>query len=190
MPVFPSNVQFTLPAWVESFVASRGRDRYEGDEAKVALAVDLSRTNIERQTGGPFGAAIFDDDDRLIAPAVNVVLPQKSSLGHAETMAFMLAQQHVGRARLNDDGRRYTLATSSQPCCQCYGASIWAGIGVLLIGARSEDVMSLTTFDEGPLPADWRGELHARQVDVRHDIDRERARAVLSDYGRLGGAHY
>ena len=26
-----------------------------------------------------------------------------------------------------------TLATSSQPCCQCYGATFWAGIDHLLI---------------------------------------------------------
>ena len=42
------------------------------------------------------------------------------------------------------------------------GASFWAGIDVLLIGARAADVMELTEFDEGPLPADWRGELERR----------------------------
>ena len=26
-----------------------------------------------------------------------------------------------------------TLATSSQPCCQCYGATVWAGIDRLLV---------------------------------------------------------
>lgn len=191
MPI-PSRVQFTLPEWVAARGATTSEpgDRYEGDEAKVALAVALSRTNVERQTGGPFGAVIFDDDDRVVVEAVNVVIPQKSSLGHAETMAFMLAQQHLGRARLNEDGRRYTLAASSQPCCQCYGASIWAGIDVLLIGARSEDVMTLTPFDEGPLPADWVGELSARRIEVRRDVRRDEARAVLADYGRLGGARY
>lgn len=184
----PSNILFKLPTWVEDHVASR--DRCEGDDAKVGLVIELSKANIEHRTGGPFGAAIFDDDDRLVAAAVNVVLPQRSSLGHAETIAFMLAQQHVGRARLNEDGRRYTLAASSQPCCQCYGASIWAGIDVLLIGARSEDVMALTRFDEGPLPADWIGELSARKIDVRRDLRRDDARAVLAEYGRLGGPHY
>lgn len=184
----PSNILFKLPAWVEDHVAAR--DRYEGDDAKVALAIALSKENIAHQTGGPFGAAIFDDDDRLLTAAVNVVIPQRSSLGHAETIAFMLAQQHVGRARLNEDGRRYTLAASSQPCCQCYGASIWAGIDVLLIGARSEDVMALTKFDEGPLPTDWIGELTARKIEVRRDLRRDEARAVLADYGRLGGPHY
>ena len=51
---------------------------------------------------------------------VNRVLPHTCSLAHAETMAYMLAQQRTQRARLNEDaiGERLgpiTLATSSQP---------------------------------------------------------------------------
>ena len=78
------------------------------------------------------------------------------------------------------------MATSSQPCCQCYGASVWTGIDELLIGARSEDVEELTEFDEGPLPADWIGELERRNIRVRRDILREQARSVLADYGATG----
>src|SRR5690606_25123574 len=99
------------------------------------------------------------------------------------------------RARLNlDDAGRpcgpYTLATSAQPCCQCYGATIWAGIDRLLIGARAEDVHALTEFDEGPLPADWPGELARRGIEVVRDIEREAARGVLAAYGRAGGRRY
>lgn len=187
-PALPGQIVLTLPGWTRGFI--NADKPYPGDEDKVALAIELSRGNLVHATGGPFGAAIFDPDDRLISVGVNVVLPQRSSVAHAEMIAFMLAQQHVARARLNDDGRRYTLATSSQPCCQCYGASIWAGIDALLIGARSDDVMRLTEFDEGPLPADWIGELETRGIAVRRDIHRDDACAVLADYGRLGGARY
>ena len=126
---------------------------------------------------------------------VNRVLPQSCSVAHAEMMAFMLAQHRLQRARLNenDDGSRWgpvTLATSSQPCCQCYGASIWAGIDRMLIGARSGDVESLTEFDEGPLPADWTGALRERGIEVVTDVLRDDARAVLRDYGQLGGPSY
>jgi hypothetical protein len=85
-------------------------------------------------------------------------------------MAYMLAQGRTQRPRLNRDAddlpiSPITLATSSQPCCQCYGATVWAGIDRLLSGARAEDVMALTEFDEGPLPADWIGELNARGIE-------------------------
>ncbi|HEY5783033.1 MAG TPA: nucleoside deaminase [Lysobacter sp.] len=188
-----AQVHLTLPAWVhESVDTSRA---YAGDEAKVALAIELSRLNIEACSGGPFGAALFGPDDRIIAIGVNRVLPHTCSLAHAETMAYMLAQQRTQRARLNEDGAGnrvgpITLATSSQPCCQCYGATIWAGIDRLLIGARSDDVEELTEFDEGPLPADWIGELEQRGIAVTRDLRREDARAVLRAYGERGGEHY
>ena len=188
-----AQVHLTLPAWVHESVDSARA--YPGDAAKVELAVALSRQNIDAQSGGPFGAAVFGPDDRIIAVGVNRVLPQSCSLAHAETMAYMLAQQRTQRARLNESapGTRagpITLATSAQPCCQCYGATIWAGIDRLLIGARSEDVEALAAFDEGPLPADWVGELERRGIAVVRDLHREAACAVLRDYGQLGGALY
>jgi tRNA(Arg) A34 adenosine deaminase TadA len=192
--VLPGRVRLDLPAWVGDAIDA-GRS-YPGDADKVALAIDLSRRNIEAASGGPFGAAVFGPDHRLVAVGVNRVLPQACSVAHAETMAFMLAQQRIGRSRLNRDEATgahlgaHTLATSAQPCCQCYGASFWAGIDRLLIGARSEDVMALTEFDEGPLPADWVGELERRGIAVVRDLHREAACAVLRDYGALGGSFY
>lgn len=187
-----AQVHLTLPAWVhESVDAERV---YAGDAAKVELAIALSRLNVEAQTGGPFGAAVFGADDRIIAVGVNRVLPHACSLAHAETMAFMLAQQRTQRARLNElqpgvSAGPICLATSAQPCCQCYGATIWAGIDRLLIGARSEDVEALTEFDEGPLPADWIGELERRDIAVVRDLHREAACAVLREFGQ-SGMHY
>ncbi|MGO4223473.1 nucleoside deaminase [Lysobacter sp. TAF61] len=188
-----AQVHLTLPAWVHDSVDT-GRS-YDGDEAKVALAIALSQHNIEAGSGGPFGAAVFGPDNRIISIGVNRVLPHTCSLAHAETMAYMLAQQRTQRARLNEDanGERVgpiTLATSSQPCCQCYGATVWAGIDRLLIGARSDDVEELTEFDEGPLPADWTGELERRGIQVVRDIHRDEARAVLRVYGERGGERY
>ncbi|MGV8931881.1 MAG: nucleoside deaminase [Luteimonas sp.] len=188
-----AQVHLTLPVWVHDAVdATRA---YASDQDKVALAIELSHGNIQAQTGGPFGAVVFGPDDRIVAAAVNVVLPQNTSLAHAETMAYMLAQQRLQRARINEDDSgarsgRYTLATSAQPCCQCYGATVWAGIDRLLIGARSEDVMALTPFDEGPLPTDWIGELQRRGIEVVRDVHRDAACNVLREYGRQGGRCY
>jgi tRNA(Arg) A34 adenosine deaminase TadA len=183
-----AQVHLTLPAWVHQAIdpALVCAD----DESKVRFAIGLSRLNVERRTGGPFGAAVFNADGRLVSVGVNRVVEHNCSVAHAEMMAYMLAQQRLQRFRLNEDGARFTLATSSQPCCQCYGATIWAGIDELLIGARSEDVMTLTEFDEGPLPADWVGELERRAIRVRRDVERDAARAVLADYTAAGGISY
>jgi Cytosine/adenosine deaminases len=112
------------------------------------------------------------------------------SVAHAEMMAFMTAQTRLAHYRLNADDPGIVLATSAQPCCQCYGASFWAGIDTMLIAARSEDVMRLTAFDEGPLPADWIGELGRRGIVVQRDVQRAQACAVLADYAARGGLTY
>lgn len=186
--MLPLQIHLTLPPWI-SDVADEGK-RYTSDEDRVALAIELSRQNVDRGGGGPFGAAVFEGDSgRLIAVGVNRVVPQSCSVAHAEIIALMIAQQRLGRHRLNQDGGHYVLATSSQPCCQCYGASVWAGLDQLLIGARAEDVEQLTEFDEGPLPADWIGELHRRDIAVERDILRDQARSVLADYGTTGTSY-
>lgn len=177
-----------LPAWL---MHTGDMDRTcVDDDARIALAIELARRNVEHATGGPFGAAVFDEDGRVVAAGVNRVEPLQISLAHAEIVALVVAQRKLGRARLNDDGRRYTLATSAQPCCQCYGAIVWAGIDELLIGARSEDTESLAGFDEGPLPDDWIGELERRGIRVTRDLRRDAARAVLTAYASRGGKHY
>lgn len=189
----PARVDLRLPDWVPDAI---DRERaYPADADKVALAITLAARNIDEGTGGPFGAVLFGPDQRVVAAGVNVVLPQSTSLAHAENMAYMLAQQLLGRARINLDEAGnpcgpYTLATSAQPCCQCYGATVWAGVDRLLIGARADDVQALTEFDEGPLPEDWIGELVRRGIEVVRDVERDRACAVLAAYGRGGDRPY
>ena len=188
-----SQVHLTLPAWVHDAVDTACA--YASDADKVALAIALSQQNVEAETGGPFGAAVFGPDDRIIAIGVNRVVPHACSVAHAEMMAYMLAQGRTQRLRLNRDADDnpigpITLATSSQPCCQCYGATVGAGVDRLLIGARAEDAMALTEVDEGPLPADWVGELNARGIHVVRDIERDAACAVLRAYGERGGQRY
>ncbi|MBA8884560.1 nucleoside deaminase [Dokdonella fugitiva] len=184
----PAPISLALPAWLDEAAPPGGV--FADADAQVGLAIALARRNVEERSGGPFGAAIFDGDGRLVAAGVNRVLPEACSIAHAEMMAFMAAQARLGRARLNEDGTRYVLATSAQPCCQCYGASFWAGIDELRIGARASDVMELSEFDEGPLPADWPGELERRGIAVVRDVLREEAREVFRLYARAGGATY
>ena len=50
--------------------------------------------------------------------------------------------------------------------------------------------MELTEFDEGPLPADWIGELGKRGIEVVRDVLRDDARTVLRQYGEAGGDRY
>jgi tRNA(Arg) A34 adenosine deaminase TadA len=181
-------VHLTLPAWAHELVDDSRV--FPDADSMVGLAIELSRLNIERGTGGPFGACVFTEEGKLVAIGVNRVVSMNCSVAHAEIMAYMAAQQRLQVFRLNAIGQKIILATSSQPCCQCYGATVWAGIDQLLIGARSEDVETLTGFDEGPLPADWAAELERRGIRVQRDVQRDAARAVLARYRELEGEIY
>ena len=179
-----AQLHLTLPAWIHEEVD--GQRLYPDDESRVALAIQLSRRNVDHRSGGPFGAAVFTGEGRLVGVGVNRVVPHNCSAAHAEVMALATSQQRLQRFRLNQDGGRIILATSSQPCCMCYGALVWAGIDELLIGARADDVMSLAGFDEGPLPSDWAGELEKRGIAIKRDLMRDHARDVLRAYGESG----
>ena len=179
-----AQIHLTLPAWVHEEVDHERT--YPDAGSRIALAIDLSRRNVQHRTGGPFGAAVFSRDGRLLGVGVNRVVPSSCSAAHAEVLALASSQQRTQSFRLNAGGSRITLATSSQPCAMCFGALLWAGIDELLIGATGEDVESLSGFDEGPLPADWVGELSRRGISVQQGLMRDHARDVLREYGESG----
>src|SRR5690606_12471313 len=116
----------------------------------------------------PFGAAGFErDSGKLVAVGVNRVVPCRASVAHAEMMAFTLAQEAVGRFDLAAPGLpAHELVTSAQMCAMCYGATLWSGVRRVVYAATASDVEELAGFDEGPLPADWQGQLRARGIDV------------------------
>lgn len=182
------SLSFRLPVWIEQEVD--WNVAYQDDEARMGLAIYLAKRNVEMRTGGPFGAAIFDGNGALISVGVNSVIAQNCSIAHAEMLAFMYAQRRLQSYRLNESGRHMILATSAQPCAMCYGASFWAGIDELLIGACSSDVHALTEFDEGPLPSQWNNELEKRGITVKQDVLRHSACEVLRLYRDQGGTHY
>jgi len=179
-----AQLHLTLPPWIHDQVDADFN--YETAESRIALAVQLSQLNVSHQSGGPFGAAVFNQSGRLLGVGVNRVVPHNCSAAHAEVMALTTTQQRLQKFRLNDGGGRITLATSAQPCSMCYGALIWAGIDELLIAARADDVQTLAGFDEGPLPGDWKGELEKRGIEVKTDLMRDEACAVLKKYGETG----
>ncbi|WP_425400992.1 nucleoside deaminase [Aeoliella sp.] len=188
-PRFPK-LEVTLPAWVESFLPPVDH-LYRSDEERMDLAINLARKNIEQGTGGPFGAAVFDlDSQTLLAPGVNVVVSTKWSGGHAEMVAFAMAQQLVGSHDLGgEQHRRYEIVTSCEPCSMCFGATPWSGVKRLVCGATEADARAIG-FDEGPKPENWIEALHSRGIEVIEGVRRAEAAQVLRDYATTGGHIY
>jgi tRNA(Arg) A34 adenosine deaminase TadA len=186
---FPQ-VTLKLPGWVEELLPDPERS-YPTEEDRMRLVVELSRLNVERGTGGPFGAAIFErETGRLLAPGMNLVVPTSCSVAHAEMVAIMIAQQVVGDFDLGSEGKpAYELYASTEPCAMCFGATPWSGVRSLLCGARDEDARAVG-FDEGAKLPDWAAGLEERGISVKRDVLREDAARVLRDYANSGGEIY
>jgi tRNA(Arg) A34 adenosine deaminase TadA len=184
-----SKLILELPAWAQN-MARQSPGPFGSVEARMRLAIELSRRNVAEGTGGPFGAAVFAaDSGRLVAVGVNLVEPSRCSLAHAETVALALAQQTVGHYDLSRSGTAHELVTSTEPCAMCLGAIPWSGVRRVICGARGQDACAIG-FDEGAKPADWIGELHRRGIEVVRDVLRDEARAVLRQYVDGGGTVY
>jgi tRNA(Arg) A34 adenosine deaminase TadA len=183
-------IHLTLPQWVEEFVADK-KIRYRSVEERMRVAIRLSRLNIEKGTGGPFGAAVFDAaDGTLLAVGVNIVVPSGCSIAHGEMMAMMIAQRILQHYDLGGEGQpHYQLVTSTEPCAMCLGAVPWSGVRSLVCGARDEDARAIG-FDEGPKVPTWVEELEKRGIVVTRDVCREEARSVLQQYLARGGLIY
>jgi hypothetical protein len=83
------------PDWVQSQVD--WERPYRTSEERMRLAIAMARENVQWNTGGPFGAAVFQmESGKLIAVGMNRVVPLKNSTLHAEMVAFMTAQARLG----------------------------------------------------------------------------------------------
>ena len=187
--LFP-HIQIVLPDWVAAFCDS-WQHGFKRVEVRAAFVVALSRQNVERESGGPFAAAVFDPaNGLLIAPGVNLVVPACCSPAHAEIVAMMIAQQVMGTHDLGDASLpSLELVSSTEPCAMCMGAVPWSGVRSLVCCARGEDAESIG-MDEGEKPADWLLALERRGITVTRDVCREEAARVLLDYAAGGGVIY
>jgi tRNA(Arg) A34 adenosine deaminase TadA len=181
----PRTICFSLPEWL---LSSLDLDTPRTSDAeRMDLAIELGRRNVEHG-GGPFGALVFDaETGKVVAPGVNLVVPQRCSLLHAEVVALAFAEARLQSYTLA--AGRYELFTSSDPCVQCLGACHWAGLSRLVCGAPLA-AAEAAGFDEGPRAGDWAEQLQARGTRVVTGVRAEQAQAVLTEYALRGLPRY
>ncbi|MEP6732085.1 MAG: nucleoside deaminase [bacterium] len=183
MPHFEVHIGY--PVWVNEVVD--WNRIYANDDEKMRLAIAVSLANVERETGGPFGAAVFERaSGKLIAVGMNSVVRANNCTLHGEMVAFMMAQQRLSSFTLAAPGMaEHELFTSCEPCAMCLGATLWSGVKRVVCGAGREDASRLN-FDEGPVfPASYKY-LEDRGITIVRNVLRAEARAVLERYrGRI-----
>jgi tRNA(Arg) A34 adenosine deaminase TadA len=185
----PPVVHIQYPDWVNSVV---DWDRaYTADSDKMRLAIAVSRENVDRGTGGPFGAAIFErHSGTVVAVGMNSVVRLNNCTLHGEMVAFMMAQQRVGSFTLHSPALPvHELFTSCEPCAMCLGATLWSGVRRVVYGAAREDASKLN-FEEGPVFPESYTYLEDRGISIERNILRDEARAVLELYRAKSGRIY
>jgi tRNA(Arg) A34 adenosine deaminase TadA len=149
--------------------------------------VGLAFENVERRTGGPFAAAVFESaTGRLVAAGVNSVLRLRNPVLHGETMAIMAACDRVGAYKL---GAGFELVSSCEPCAMCLGATLWSGVKRLVFAATRDDAAALG-FEEGPVFPESYAYLAARGVEVVPGVGRNEAVKPFQRYREIGGLVY
>jgi tRNA(Arg) A34 adenosine deaminase TadA len=187
-PGLATHCRLALPHWLPVFVES-WEQPLQSAEQRMRLAIALAAENVHRDTGGPFGAIVLEEESgRLLGAGVNLVTALELSLAHAEMIAVSLAQSAAATWNLGT-GAPVQLVTSCEPCAMCFGAVPWSGVSSLLWGAAREDAES-AGFDEGDKPADWVQALERRGIATRGGVLREEAAAVLARYARRNGHIY
>jgi tRNA(Arg) A34 adenosine deaminase TadA len=185
----PHELRLTLPDWLPAFLAAVDRPQTTM-EARMGVAIGIARTNVERMTGGPFGAVVFERDSGILFSAgVNCVVPQHCSAAHAEVLALALAQQRLRSFTLAAAPQPLQLVTTAEPCAMCLGAIAWSGVSELVTGATDADARGVG-FDEGTKPPHWTQALTERGIHVVRGVLRGEARDVLRLYAASGGRIY
>jgi hypothetical protein len=59
---------------------------------------------------------------------------------------------------------------------------MWSGVRGLVVAGEGPELEEITTFDEGPLGADWAEQFEARGIKVVQDVLREEALSVFRNY--------
>ena len=188
-PSAAPRVVIDVPSWVEP--ATRSRQAYGTDDEKMALVISLARENVDRRTGGPFGAAVFETaSGRLVAAGVNSVTRLQNCVLHAEVVAIMLAQHRVRSFTLGPPALpAHELITSCEPCAMCLGVTLYSGVGRVVMAAARDDAMAVG-FDEGPVFAASYAYLAERGVTFVRDVKRAESASIIRAYRDAGGPIY
>ena len=120
------------------------------DEEKLQVAIAEAHLGLA-EGGIPIGAALFDEEGRLLGSGHNRRVQDGDASMHGETSAF----RNAGRQR---SYKNVTLATSLSPCWYCSGLIRQFGIGRVLVGDDKN-------FMGGQ---DWVAE-HGAEVHVMND---------------------
>ncbi|CAJ1888053.1 unnamed protein product [Cylindrotheca closterium] len=185
-----NEVTITLPDWAIEYFNSFDGKVFKSQEEMMAVAVEISKRNVDKDTGGPFGTAIYKVDKKtgestLFSVGCNRVVSLGNSTLHGETVAIQMAQKKLSTFSLREEDKEYHLYTSCEPCCMCLGATLWSGVSKMVCAATKDDAEAIG-FNEGPVFPDSYKALESAGCKVVRKVLQKEGAAVLQHYGKVG----
>ena len=110
----------------------------------MMMAIERARDTMNKNFGGPFGAAIVDANGEIVAVSSNSVLRDNDPTAHAEVNAIREACKKLGTYDLSG----YVLYATGHPCPMCMSAIIWANIKKVYFGCTPEDAEKIGFRDD------------------------------------------
>ena len=109
----------------------------------MGLAIKQAEKTMNKDIGGPFGAAIVKDGE-VICVSSNTVLGTHDPTAHAEINAI----REAGKKLKTHDLSGCTLYATGYPCPMCLSAIIWANIKEVYYGTDLEDAEEIGFRDD------------------------------------------
>lgn len=126
----------------------------------MARALELARSGMEANAGGPFGSVVVRQG-RVIGEGVNRVTSTNDPTAHAEIVAIREACSAIGSFQL--DG--CSIYASCEPCPMCLAAIYWARPAVIYIACDRNDA-ARAGFDDAYIYDELAAEPKRRRIPI------------------------
>lgn len=123
-------------------------------------AILESKTGMQDNDGGPFGAIVVKDG-KIVGRGHNRVLATNDPTAHAEVVAIRDACKNLGAFQLDD----CEIYTSCEPCPMCLGAIYWARPKRVFFGCTRTDAADIQ-FDDDFIYAEITVPLEHRKIPM------------------------
>lgn len=115
----------------------------DNDKKFMQCAIELARSGVERNLGGPFGCVVVKDGE-IVGEGNNQVTSSNDPTAHAEVIAIREACKSLNSFQL--DG--CTIYTSCEPCPMCLGAIYWARPAKVYYACTRDDAAAIGFDDD------------------------------------------
>jgi guanine deaminase len=150
----------------------------------MKAALHAAFSSIRSGVGGPFGACIVRDGQKLAASG-NRVLGSHDPTAHAEVLAIRTACAELGTHLLEGA----TIYSTTEPCPMCFSAIHWARIDRIVYGTSIEDVKRLG-FNELSISNERMNEIGKSKIEIVSGYLTEECLELLAEWAQRGGRSY